>query len=77
MIEILLTLLAEFWVPIIATLGVAATFLFGRRSAKKDKEVEDLKSELEAHKRLKNVKTNTDRDAALERLHKSGNVRDD
>lgn len=59
--------------------GVAklfAVYLKGKQDAKKELEIEELKSEVQAAKRLQNVKVTTNRDAALERLRKLGKVRD-
>jgi len=59
--------------------GVAklfAVYLKGKQDAQKELEIEDLKAEVQAAKRLQNVKVNATRDAALERLRKLGKVRD-
>lgn len=77
MLKILVTILAEFWKPIALFFSHIGTFIAGRRSKAKDDKVKKLEAELEAVERLKNVKTNTDRDAALQRLRRSGNVRED
>lgn len=59
--------------------GVAklyAAYMQGKKDAKKEQQIEQLESDLEAAKRLQNAKVNTTRDAALERLRKLGKVRD-
>lgn len=53
-----------------------AAYYKGKIDAYKEVEVETLKKDLEAVKQLQNVKINTTRDAALERLRKHGKVRD-
>lgn len=53
-----------------------AIYLKGKVDAKKDLKIEQLEADVEAAKRLQNVKENTTRDAALERLRKHGKVRD-
>ena len=53
-----------------------AVYLKGKQDAEREVKIEQLETDLEAAKRLQNVKINTDRDAALERLRKTGNVRD-
>lgn len=59
--------------------GVAklyAAYVQGKKDAQKEHQIEQLKSDLEAAKRLQNAKINTDVDAALKRLHERGRVRD-
>ena len=51
-------------------------YLKGKKDAEVQIKLENLESELQAAKRLQNVKINTTRDAALERLRKHGKVRD-
>lgn len=53
-----------------------AMYLKGKKDAEVQIKLENLESELQAAKRLQNVKINTTRDAALERLRKHGKVRD-
>lgn len=53
-----------------------AIYYKGQIDAHKDIQVETLKQEVKAAKKLQNVKVNTARDAALERLRKLGKVRD-
>lgn len=77
MLKIILTLLAEFWKPISIFLGGLGLYGKGRLDKAKSDKVKDLEAEVEANERLRNVKTNTDRDAALARLRRSGNVRED
>lgn len=62
---------------IIALIGTAVLSYFtGKSVAKKEGRIEDLEDALEGAKRVQEVPLNTDRDAALERLRKSGHVRD-
>jgi hypothetical protein len=75
--QILIDLLLKFWKPVSLFLGGFATYGKGYYDRWKAEKHKKIVSELEAHKRLKNVKTNTDRDAALQRLRKSGHVRKD
>ena len=77
MLKILLTLLAEFWKPISLFLGGLGLYGKGWLDKRKSDKIKDLEAEVDANERLRNVKTNTDRDAALERLRKSGHVRED
>ncbi len=62
---------------IIALIGTAVLSYFtGKSVAEKEGRIEDLEDALEGAKRVQEVPLNTDRDAALERLRKSGKVRD-
>lgn len=74
---VILTLLAKFWKPISLFLGGLGLYGKGWLDKRKSDKIKDLKAEVKANERLRNVKTNTDRDAALARLRKSGNVRED
>lgn len=58
------------------TLGVFAAYYKGKLDAKKEIKAENLQKDNEALKRLQDVQTNTDRDAAIERLRRLGKVRD-
>lgn len=53
-----------------------AIYYKGQMDARKDVQIESLKEDVKAAKKLQDVKINTDRDAALERLRKHGKVRD-
>lgn len=77
MTKILISLLAEFWKPISTFFGGVFIYFKGRSDQKKADKSKKVNAELEAHKRLRDVQTNTNRDTALDRLHKSGDVRED
>ncbi len=51
-------------------------YLKGKADAKQEQKIEQLEADVEAAKRLQNVKESTTRDAALERLQRMGKVRD-
>ncbi|MGL4351066.1 MAG: hypothetical protein ACRCT2_10965 [Plesiomonas shigelloides] len=53
-----------------------AIYYKGQMDAHKDIQIENLKADVEAVKKLQDVKINTERNAALERLRKHGKVRD-
>lgn len=55
---------------------VAAIFVAGRRDAKKDRELDDLKGLVDAQERINETTTNTDRAAAVKRLRDNGRLRD-
>lgn len=59
---------------VMAILGMAV--LKGMSIQKAKQERQKAKDKKETLKRIDNVKVNTDRDSALERLRKSGRVRD-
>jgi hypothetical protein len=71
---------ANFWNSfreIISLVGTAILSYFtGKSVAEKEGQIKDLEDALEGAKRVQEVPLNTDRDAALERLRKSGHVRD-
>lgn len=69
----ILTLIGSFFA------GVAklyAAYLQGRKDEEQKQKIEQLEVEVEAAKRLQNVKINTDVDAAIKRLRERGRVRD-
>ena len=51
-------------------------YLKGKADAEQEQKIEQLEADVEAAKRLQNVKESTTRDAALERLQRMGKVRD-
>tara|TARA_R110000744_G_C19333344_1_gene558795 strand:- start:250 stop:483 length:234 start_codon:yes stop_codon:yes gene_type:complete len=55
---------------------VAAIFVAGRRDAKKDRELDDLKGLVDAQERINETTTNTGRAAAVKRLRDNGRLRD-
>lgn len=55
---------------------VGAVFLAGRRDAKKDQEIADLKDYVDTQERINHAVESTDADAALERLRRNGQLRD-
>lgn len=62
---------------VLAAIGTfLAIFTLGKRDAKKSQEIKDLKEYQKTMERAHETPHNTDRDAALERLRKSGHVRD-
>lgn len=71
--ESLQHLINKIWGAITFTVGYAKGY-FDR--GKTEKEI-DLEAEVAALKRLNNVKSSTDRDAALARMRKKGRLRED
>lgn len=55
---------------------VAAIFVAGRRDAKRDRELDDLKGLVDAQERINETTINTDRAAAVKRLRDNGRLRD-
>jgi len=55
--------------------AVAAVFMAGRRDAKKDQEVEDLKEYKETKEKIDETPVNTTRDDAIARLRKNNQLR--
>ena len=54
---------------------VTAVFMAGRRDAKKDQEVEDLKEYKETKEKIDETPVNTTRDDAIARLRKNNQLR--
>jgi hypothetical protein len=54
---------------------VAAVFMAGRRDAKKDQEVEDLKEYKETKEKIDATPVTTTRDGAIARLRKNNQLR--
>lgn len=71
--ESLQHLINKFWGLILTGIGYAKGYW---DRGKTEKEI-DLQAEVEALKRLRNVKSTADRDAAIARLRKTGNFRED
>ena len=67
---------SQMWLLVVGALGVLAMYVKGRIDKSKDMKAQNQKKEIEALKRLNNVKTNTTRDAAIERLCTNGDLRD-
>ena len=55
---------------------VAAIFVAGRRDAKRDRKLDDLKGLVDAQERINETTINTDRAAAVKRLRDNGRLRD-
>lgn len=55
---------------------IALIYSFGRRSKEKDFELQSLKRDRDLRKKVNDVHTNTDVDAATERLRESGDLRE-
>ena len=53
-----------------------AIFVAGRKAADKDQEIQELNEFIETKKRIDHVEVSNTTDAALERLHSSGQLRD-
>lgn len=72
--------MSSFWGTvreILALIGTATISYFtGRVEAEKAQRIKELESALEGAKRLNEVPENTERDAALERLRKTGKLRE-
>ena len=55
---------------------IALIYSFGRQSKEKDFELQSLRRDRDLRKKVNDVHTNTDVDAATERLRKSGSLRE-
>jgi ribosomal protein L21 len=87
MLSVLKTLLSKWiipastqiWLLVAGAFGVLLLVVKGQSNkiGKQKLEKKNLESEVQKAERLQNVQINTDRDAALERLRKHGNVRKD
>ncbi len=77
MLSWLIKIPKELWLLFLGALGALALYRKGKTDKAKEIETEELQEDLETVKRIQNVEINTDRDAALERLRKSGHVRKD
>lgn len=67
--------LSPMYLLVAGAFGVFLTIV--KRLEIKSQKIEILENEVERARRIQDVETNTTRDDALERLRKSGNVRDD
>lgn len=67
---------SQVWLLAAGAFGVFLIYAKGKQDRKKEEKLETVQEDLETLKRLKNVKTNTDVDSALERLRKGGHFRD-
>jgi ribosomal protein L21 len=69
----------QIWLLVAGAFGVLLLVVKGQSNkiGKQKLEKKNLESEVQKAERLQNVQINTDRDAALERLRKHGNVRKD
>jgi predicted SpoU family rRNA methylase len=64
------------WFLVAGAFGAFLIYVKGKKDQKKETELEGVQEDLEGLKRLKDVKTNTDVDSALERLQSNGKLRD-
>ena len=77
------TLLKTWITPVLSPMYALVAGAFGvflivvKRLGKKTEENKMLKEEVKRAERIQDVKINTDRDAAIERLRRDGKVRDD
>ena len=76
LLEWITPVLRRIWLPVAGVFGAYLLYAKGKRDQKQEIKTEKIQEDLETLKRLKNVETNTDRDAALERLRKDGKLRD-
>lgn len=67
---------SQMWYLVAGAFGVFLIYAKGKKDQEKKQETEKLQEDVEALKRLKNVKTNTDVDSALNRLQSNGKLRD-
>lgn len=67
---------SRMWLLVAGAFGVFLLYAKGRQDQKKYQKLEELQEDLETVKRIQNVKVNTDRDAAAERLRQGGHLRD-
>lgn len=67
----------QMWLLVAGAFGVLAIYAKGRKDQSNKEELKEIQEDLETMKRIQNVEINTDRDASLERLYKSGHVRKD
>lgn len=62
---------------ILSLIGTAIiAFLTGKKEAQKDERIEELEAALKGAKRVQEVPVNTELESALDRLRKSGKLRD-
>lgn len=73
----IIPVLSRIWLPVAGVFGVFLIYVKGKKDQKKDNKIEELQEDLETVKRIQNVKVNTDRNAALDRLSDGGHVRKD
>ncbi len=67
---------SQMWFLVAGAFGAFLIYAKGKKDQKKETELEEVQEDLEGLKRLKDVKTNTDVDSALERLQSNGKLRD-
>jgi len=75
-LEWITPVLRRMWLPVAGVFGAYLLYVKGKRDQKQETKTEKIQEDLETLKRLKNVETNTDRDAALARLSKGKHLRD-
>lgn len=61
----------------VGAFGVLAIYGKGKKDQKTKIEIQDLKNQVEAVERLNDVETSANRNKSLDRLRKSGRVRED
>lgn len=75
--SLVLQLVLKLWKPVAAFLGGLGLYLKGRADRGTRDKLKAAEKALESAERLNDVKTNSTRDAATERLRKSGHLRED
>lgn len=68
---------SQMWLLVAGVFGAFLIVVREKKITKQKVENKQLEQELEKAERIQNVEINRDRDAALERLRKHGNVRKD
>lgn len=77
MIAFLFSKLGKMFASALAALAfVAAIFVAGRKDAKKDRHIDDLKDLIDAQERINETTVNTRLLDSIERLRKHSNLRD-
>ena len=74
--SILSSVTTQKWLLVAGAFGAILLYGKGRQDQKNKQKQEELQEDLETIKRIQNVKVNTSRDAATERLRQGGHLRD-
>lgn len=73
----LLSVSTQMWLLVAGAFGALVIYAKWRKDQSNKEELKEIQEDLETIKRIQNVEISTDRDAATERLRKSGHVRKD
>lgn len=61
---------------VLGILGLIVVFFMGRKNQEQEQKIDKLKDKAETLERINNVEVSTSHDSSLDRLRKSGRVRD-